>query len=60
MRWDSDSDAAMAKDRVRRNQAETARAKIFADVRDNAKRLGYSLVKHCPQCESVQACTCNR
>lgn len=53
MRYESDSDTAMAIDRKRR--ADDVKAKAFRKLEDEAKKLGYSLVKHCPQCNSIQA-----
>lgn len=59
MRYTAASDRAAHAERLRRERQE-ARDKAFAELQDNARRLGYSLVKHCPQCKSVRLCMCSR
>lgn len=58
MRYIEESDRAMAVDRKRCK--DEARAKAYKEAKDKANKLGYSLVKHCPQCKSVDVCMCSK
>ena len=51
MRYVADSDRAMAQDRRRRR--DEARAKAYKEAKDKAEKLGYGLVKLCPQCKRI-------
>lgn len=70
MRYEADSDAAMAYDRHRRQEErrrrnreavrKKARYDKYIEITAEAQILGYTLVKHCPYCKSIKACMCSR